>query len=284
MTALPRGFETSTAAGRLRRWALDALNRHLAEGTLPTSLRHLFYEAVMVEVIAKGDPSGKPARGRRPDQNLTDAVTWLREQGMVPWEWLEDRTRHMSDYRADGATIAGGVEAWLDRLTIDPYGATLPILVVESESGAGVLSRIAEQYRVPVIPTRGQSAGWLRTEVANRIGDRTVVVGYLGDADKAGDDIEANSCRVLTEVLNVNDWVRIGLTWDQVRTHRLPTVERHDGRDKITRTVCELEALPQRLLLAAVTAYFDGWLAEPLADVHEREVAQRADLRTTLGL
>jgi hypothetical protein len=282
VTTLPKGLEPTSAAGRLRGWALLALNKHSKDGTLPTSLRHLFYEAVMAEVIAKGDPSGKPAKGRRPDQNLTDAVTWLREQGFVPWDWVEDRTRHLSDYRGDGDTILGGLDDLLDRITIDPYGETLPILVVESESGAGVLSRTAAQYRVPVIPTRGQSAGWLRTKVAETIGDRSVVVGYLGDADKAGDDIEANSCRVLTEVLDVNDWVRVGLTWDQVRTYRLPTVERYDGRDKITRTVCELEALPQRLLLNAVRAFLDTWLDEPLADVREREDAQRAEIRERL--
>lgn len=279
-----KGFEPSTAAGRLRQWALGALHRHVLEGTVPTSLRHLFYEAVMAERVTKGDPAAKPTRGRRPDQNLTDAVTWLRENGHVPWEWVEDRTRHMADQRADGATIAEGVEAWLDAITIDPYGDVLPILVVESESGAGVLTSTARTYRVPVIPTRGQSNGWLRTEVARRIGDRPVAVTYLGDADKAGGDIEANTERVLREVLDVKHWDRVALTWDQVREHGLPTVERRDGRDGITRTVCELEALPQRLLLDAVAAALDPWLREPLADVRVREDAQRAALRALLGL
>ena len=47
-----------TKAERLRQWALAALHRHAAEGTLPTSLRHLFYEAVTAGVIDKTKSGG----------------------------------------------------------------------------------------------------------------------------------------------------------------------------------------------------------------------------------
>jgi hypothetical protein len=275
---------TGTAAARLRAWALSAIERHAAEGTLPTSLRHLFYEAVMAEVIAKGAVAG--AGGRRADQNLTEAVTWLREHGEVPWDVIEDRTRRVHDYRGHGATILDGVDNMLDSITIDPWDDVLPVLVAESESVAGVLLRVADALRVPIVPTRGQANGWLRTTVARQLAGRPIVVGYLGDADKAGGDIEANTRRVLDEVLDIKHWERLALTWDQVESFGLPTLPRTDGRSGVTHEVCELETLPQRVLTDEVEAFLAGWLPDgvDLDDVHEREDEQRAAIRRELGI
>ncbi len=276
------------AAAKLRRWAHEALLRHQAEDTLPTSVRHLFYEAVMAvpPVIDKGAVARATGRGRRPDQNLGEAVTWLREEGLVGWGAIEDRTRHIEDRRGNGPTIAEGVEGLLDRIRLDPWGDTLPVIVAESESIAGVLVRLADQYRVPIVPTKGQAHGWLRTTVADRIGDRAVAVGYLGDADKAGADIEWHTQRVLHDVLAVEHWQRVALTWEQVEgPPRLPTVLRTDGRDKRTREVCEVEALPQVILQAEVERFLADWLPEgvDLDDVQERERAEREELRRLLA-
>ena len=109
-----------------------------------------------------------------------------------------------------------GVDAVLDGITIDPWTDVLPVIVAESESVAGVLEPLAIAWRVPIVPSRGQANGWLRTTVARQLGRRAVAVGYLGDADKAGGDIEDNNWRVLDEVLDVKHWERVALTWDQV--------------------------------------------------------------------
>lgn len=273
---------TDTKAGRLRQWALEALVRHADDGTVPTSARHLFYEAVMAGIITKGDPN-KTGGGRRSDQDLNDALVWLRERGIVPWTWLEDRTRHFLDYRGHGTTMAEAFVNVLDSVRVDPWDDVLPVLVVESESGAGVLVATASHYRVPVVPTRGQTNGWLRTTVTELLEGRTIAVGYVGDADKAGLDIELNTARVLGDVCDIKSWERLALTWDQVDEHGLPTVERHDRRDGRTRLVCELEALPQQLLVATVTAWLDDQLGQELDDVHERERRGRADLRALLA-
>jgi hypothetical protein len=275
------GLDGTSAAAHLRRWVLDALWQHRAEGTLPTSIRHLFYEAVMAGVVAKSAPNRQ--RGRRADQNLADAVLWLREQGSVPWQWIEDRTRSLVDLRGF-PTLVDGLAEILPRITVDPWADVQPIVVAESESIAGVLVREAESYRVPIVPTRGQSHGFLRTTVADALGGRTVAVCYLGDADKAGFDIENNTFRVLGDVLAIKDWTRIGLTWEQVEQHGLPTVERADRRNGRTYEVCEIEALPQRILMIDVRAYLDLWLVEPLDSVLVREQQQRAEIAELLGI
>jgi hypothetical protein len=58
----------------------------------------LFYELVTMGVIAKGgSPDGK--KGRRPDQNMIDALTQLRKSGAIPWTDITDETRHLTEWR-----------------------------------------------------------------------------------------------------------------------------------------------------------------------------------------
>ena len=74
-------------AAVLRQHVRELYAEHLAAGTLPTSIRFWFYELVQKALIAK-QASGvlKPgaAGQRRVDQNLIDAVTWLRERDEIP--------------------------------------------------------------------------------------------------------------------------------------------------------------------------------------------------------
>lgn len=271
-----------SAAAELREWAKLALNRHRTMGTLPTSLRHLFYEAVMEGVITKVSNTGA---GRRADQNLTEAVTQLRESGEIPWSWLEDRTRRMVNHGADGVTIRSGLEHLIDRLTIDPYPGVMPVLVVESESVAGVLDYLAQTYRTVIVPTRGQANGWIRTRVASAFHpDLPLAVGYVGDFDFSGEHIERNTERVMREVLNVDSWARVALTEDQVNRFGLPVIDRFDKRTQSFHSAVEVEALPIGDLLNDVQRFLDGYLSESLDDVEERESRQRAEIRQLLGM
>jgi len=65
---------------------------------------------------------------------------------------------------------------------------------------AGVLRNVASAYLVQIAPTNGQCGGFLRTDVAPLLspGQR---VGYLGDQDLCGGQIEANTRKVLEELI-----------------------------------------------------------------------------------
>ncbi len=73
----------------------ERLGVHERDGTIPTNSRFLFYElegkndgyGVLVSKVKTG--------ARRPDQDLIDALTALREQGSIPWDWIVDETRHV---------------------------------------------------------------------------------------------------------------------------------------------------------------------------------------------
>jgi hypothetical protein len=87
---------------------------------------------------------------------------------------------------------------YLEHACIDPWRGEIPTLITESRSLAGVLRDVCQDYRVRVTSTNGQVGGFLHTDVipALQKNDR---VGYLGDLDLAGEDIEANTRREIEQ-------------------------------------------------------------------------------------
>jgi hypothetical protein len=94
----------STKKGRLQRACLGLLREHEADGALPTSIRFLFYELEGRGIIPKvyRHPDGS-ARRRTPSQDVSDALTHLREAGVVPWDWLVDESRTLHSWAYAGS-------------------------------------------------------------------------------------------------------------------------------------------------------------------------------------
>src|SRR6516164_321821 len=88
---------------RLREALLTLLEDHRRDDALPTSGRFLFYELVARGIISKA-PTGE----RRADQDMTEALTRLRKDGDIPWDWIVDETRSLKDY-SGSSTITEGV-------------------------------------------------------------------------------------------------------------------------------------------------------------------------------
>jgi hypothetical protein len=130
---------------------------------------------------------------RRADQGTIDALMWLRDHELVPWHWIVDERRTVTDWPY-AATVADYMRDRLDEATINPWGTTPPLLLVESRSLGGVLRNLAGRYSVAIAPTNGQVGGFLRTDIAPLL-PRPVL--YLGDHDLSGDQIEAKTRRVL---------------------------------------------------------------------------------------
>ena len=120
----------------LRQQLLRLYHEHLADDMIPTSARFLFYEFVQGEIIPKhADGVLKPgARGqRRPDQNMSDALTSLRESGQIPWQAIVDETRSLDDFTGfrDDCRRRGCV---LDAIRLDPWKGNAPVILTESRS------------------------------------------------------------------------------------------------------------------------------------------------------
>jgi hypothetical protein len=259
--------------GRLRTALMYLIDEHRRDGALPTSVRFLFYELVARRIISK--------EGDRPDKIVSEALTDLRERRLVPWDDIVDKTRSVEDF-SGSATVAGDLLLYLDAARLDSWRGDVPFLLTESRSLAGVLRGLVRDYRARIAATNGQVGGFLHTDVAPRlnVGDR---VGYLGDLDLAGDDIEANTRRVLEEIIGGKlKWTRLALTRQQVEHYNLPVIIKHDKRFKDgsgRHEAVETEALSQTLIQNIVRSWLDGLLPQPLERVLVRERRERARLR-----
>jgi hypothetical protein len=269
-------------AARLREALLGLLAEHEAAGELPTSGRFLFYELVQRGVISK-----EKTGARRPDQDMNDVLTRLREDGAVPWDWIADETRTLSTVFT-APTVAGWMSRVLGQARIDPWqDGPVPVIITESRSLAGVLRGIAYKYAVPIASTNGQCGGFLHTKLAPALADAAGPVIYLGDLDLAGDQIEANTRTVLEELAGAGPlaWERLAITSEQVTGHGLPVITKHDRRyrDGGRHEAVETEALSQTVLTGLLTSRLGELLPGPLDAVLEREREQRAALAAILG-
>lgn len=265
-----------TEKGRLQRALLKRLRAHQREGTLPTSIRFLFYELVQDGIVPKQSPGKRGA-----SQYTINAVTHLREVGEVPWDWIEDETRSLDEWQT-APTVAEYVADAVQDASIDRWGQPAPLVLCESRSLAGVLRGLAARYACPIAATNGQARGFLITKVAPTLQPRQRVL-YLGDWDFSGHKIENNSRRVLEEHVGGRlPWERVALTRQQVQDFDLPVIQKLDKRSNQTHASVETEALGQVRIVAAVQARLDELMPEPLADVLAREHAQRAEVAEQL--
>jgi hypothetical protein len=262
----------------LRNCLLQLLGEHEADGMLPTSARFLFYELVQRGIISK------ERRGaRRPDQDMSDALTDLREKGQIPWDWIVDETRALDSY-AGSVSIKERLLNLLSVVRIDPWAGDIPLILTESRSLAGVLRNLIIDYCAQIASTNGQVGGFLHTKIVPVLQPAHRIL-YLGDFDLAGGDIEANTRRVLEREMGELRWERLALTEAHVQEHNLPIIIKHDRRfaDGGEHEAVETEALSQRIIVEIVQKRLDELLPEPLENVQEREREQRRQIEELLN-
>lgn len=126
---------------------------------LPTNSRFLAYELMQRGILKKRNDTG----ARRGDQNLHDALTHLREKGIIPWDWISDETRSVS-VNIGWSSVAKWATTMVEHVRLDPWAGRAPFVLTESRSLSGVLDNLARQYRVRLAATNGQCGGFLHTD------------------------------------------------------------------------------------------------------------------------
>jgi hypothetical protein len=266
---------------------LDLLGEHEDAGLVPTNLRFITYELAQRGLVGQTKPGTRRSQGWPPGpQDITDAVMRLREEGVIPWSWIIDETRMLTVW-SHAPTVRDYLVDRLEEASVNPWGEqSPPLMLCETGAMAGVLRPVVAEYCCPITATKGQVGGFLRTEVAPLLAETRSSVFYVGDLDKPGGDIEANTRRVLERDLEtVLDWERIAITPKQVEELKIPPRMKVDKRTraKTERPCWEAEALGQGRLVALVRETLDRRLPEPLPDVLERERAQREAIRDYLA-
>jgi hypothetical protein len=280
----------NTKIGMLQRLAWDHLKNKDSNDEIPTSIRFVFYELEQASHLSKRTIrlDGRPGK-RKPADDLTEAITNLRNLDLVPWESLVDESRHVHRNPC-WDTVADCMASMVDVATLDRFpGVPRPVILCESRGIGGILARgVADEYCVNVVPCGGQTNGFLRTKAAPYLqGD--VVPLYVGDFDLAGGDIEDNAKSVLEQALGhkLESWERLMLTGKQCKKLQrdgVEPVEKTDNRFKPARKYLayEAEALGQNVVMDIIRKRLEAMAPEPLEAVLEREEEERQEFKVWL--
>lgn len=248
------------------------------------TLRQLYYRFVALDLI-----DNKQSQY----QYLGTAIKEARLDGMIPWDWIEDRTRSTAagDHN-DGKVVtpASRFAANLDWFKNTPDRFFRPRwqhqenyieVWVEKEALAGVFANICNDLKVVSFPNRGYTSITLLKEAADRIKEETrkkvppmgnrkqAHILYFGDFDPSGQDIERNIRDKLQNTFHVDVTVtRKALTRKQINKHKLPPQPAKSSDSRYEDFVAEhgniaveLDALPpsnlKQLIRDSVDEYFD---------------------------
>lgn len=200
----------------------------------PTGVRFCYYRAVSKGIVPKTNNGYV---------KVQRALMHLRESGIVPWEHITDSSRWMRKPHTWGDVeemLADAAVGYRRALWRDA-DARVEVWC-ESESVAGVIWPVADEWDVPLFPIKGQTSAAFAHAAAMqyRSDDRPVIIYYVGDRDPAGLEIEANLAHKLRRYSARTDMFvqRLACTPEQVaelalighppkkRTWRHPTLGR----------------------------------------------------------
>ncbi|MHB1420472.1 MAG: hypothetical protein ACYCX4_12970 [Bacillota bacterium] len=249
----------------------------------PMTLRQVYYQLVSRHVIDNK---------RSEYQKLSSALVKARQEGIIPWEWVEDRVRQprtvnmwrdlpdfmdtvRKAYRRDvWSTQPQYVEVWL-----------------EKDALSGIFSDITKEYGITLVVGRGYNSWSAFKDAEARFlrYNRPVSILYFGDFDPSGEDI----VRALDESINffgISPTIeKVALTMQDIRDYNLPPdfAKKTDSRAKVFikqygDVAVELDALPLPVLQAkikdSIEANIDLDLLYAVQVVEKNERQQLADL------
>ena len=202
------------------------------------TLRQLYYRLVSKHLFPNTINSYK---------RLSRVMVKAREQGDVPVNCLEDRSRRILGRGDTGYTSAeeflrkriAGLKESYKEFTMPMWDDQHNYVLVSLEKDAlsRLVSDIANQYSVRTFPTRGYPSftyvNRMATYIRNRLKDKPTVILYFGDFDPSGIDIERDLDDRLKKY-DAGDFKvrRVALTKDQIQQYSLPPmpVKRSDAR------------------------------------------------------
>jgi hypothetical protein len=245
----------------------------------PTGVRFCYYRAVSQGIVPKTDNGY---------EMVQRAVMHLRETGVVPWESITDSSRWMrkpDTWNNVEELLADAAASY--RRTLWQDAAARVEVWCESESVAGVIWPVTDEWDVPLFPIKGQTSASFAHAAAMtyRHDRRPVVIYYVGDHDPAGLEIEANLAAKLRKYSGRADMIiqRLACTPEQVaelalighppkkRTWHHPAL----GKQPFRGEAFEVEAIDapilRELVETAVTSHLDQHALNVTRMVEESE-------------
>lgn len=242
----------------------------------PMTVRQVYYQLVSRQVIEN-------TRSRY--QAVSDALVDARLEGVIPWEWIEDRLRvpravQMWDNLSEFAEVVRQAyrrDVW----------ATQPIYLevwLEKDALSGIFIDTLSRYGVTLNVGRGYD-GWSSIRnAAERFGtgeDTNIL--YFGDFDPSGEDMVRSMRDRLAQLGSKPDIVKVSLTKKDVLRYNLPpnfTKETDTRRNAFVElhgdVSVELDALPANILRSRLIEEVEKLMdLEALAEVLSQDDQDR---------
>ena len=260
----------------------------ILEAHNPMTLRQVYYQLVSRQVIENN-------RGQY--QAVSNALVGARQEGLIPWEWIEDRTRRprtvsmweslsdfgdtiLSSYRRDvWKSQSCHIEAWL-----------------EKDSLSGIFEDVLDPYGVTLNVGRGYD-GWSSIHnAAERYGEgEGVTVLYFGDFDPSGEDMARSLKERLAFFESRPEIVKCALVYDDIALYNLPpdfTKVTDTRRERFVAkhgdVAVELDALPLEVLrgriVREIELRMDLDALDAVRETERVEIDKLAAAMKTLGM
>jgi hypothetical protein len=203
-------------------------------------------------------------------QRVCRFLTKARKRGYIPFEWIEDRSRHPL-----WEMLYQNIQHFLN-LMMNEYKRNtwtnqenFVIILLEKEALAPIIWDIANDYNVFVFPTKGFSS-WsmfvqdIRSLVEYFGKDKRLIVLVLSDLDPSGQHIKEDYVNKFKFMADELDFTtpsiieKIAVTLEQVEMYNLPLIEKK--YKKRTVKIVELDALEPKILRNIVKDSIEKYL------------------------
>ena len=251
---------------------LIAAVREILEPQNPQTLRQIYYRLVAKQVIDNN---------RNEYQKLSNYLVWARKEGLINWEWVEDRTRQPRQVSM-WADLTDFFETVKKAYRKDALASQENYVVVwiEKDALSGIFQRITDAYGVTLIVGRGYNSWSVKKELADmfRAYGKKPIILYFGDFDPSGEDI----FRDIKESfgffqISLKKIEKVSLTRDDIYIYDLPSAFTKKSDTRAAKFIAangdmavELDALPGDILREKVKKSIEKYL-----DMEKFETALR---------
>lgn len=209
-------------------------------------------------------------------KSVVELLTRARLAGLVPWDAIADETRPVSTWRvwnSPGAFVREQLGDflkgyWRDLMQSQPNQVEI---IGEKNTVRPILQQVAQEYCIPLTTGRGYCSLPPRRDMAERFrrnGKQKLVLLIVSDFDPDGEEIAHSFARSMRDDFGIDavHAIKVALTADQVREHKLPADMRTTDKQSSNRRkfetryghdVFELEALRPEALQQIVYETID---------------------------
>jgi len=220
----------------------------------PMTVRQVFYQLVSRLVLENTEQQYK---------QLSRHLTTAREEGIIPDEWIEDRTRRPRDVSMwDGLDeFLSDARYWYRRNVWNTQPRYV-VCWVEKDALSGIFEDITEEYGITLVVGRGYNSHSIKAEMAKRFQsiEKPITILYFGDFDPSGENIYQNLKESFPRDFGISlEIEKVALRFEDIERYQLPPnpAKKTDSRagsfiEKYGDISVELDALPLPVLQSKI--------------------------------